>query len=60
MDPIKKKTVESGKMAMPDKEIHVCWIKTLDPKKKSLFYCTFFNLLRLVFQNSSDPYFSNS
>ena len=27
-----KKTVESGKTAMPDNEIHVGWMKTLDPK----------------------------
>ena len=37
-----KKTVESGKIGMPDNEIHVSWIKTLDPKYKSLFYCWLF------------------
>ena len=26
---------------MPNNEIHVGWIKALDPKQKSLFQCTF-------------------
>ena len=55
LDPIKK-TVESGENAMPDNEILVTWIKPLDPKYKFLFYCTFFTLLRMIFQNNSDPY----
>ena len=37
LDPIEKKTVESGKIAMPDNEIHVSGIKTLDPKYKVYF-----------------------
>ena len=36
LDPTEK-TVESGKIAMPDNEIHVSWIKTLDPKYKVYF-----------------------
>ena len=32
LDPIEKKTVESGKTALPDNEIRVGWMKTLDPK----------------------------
>ena len=32
---------------MPDNEIHIGWIKTLDPKYQSLFYGT------LIFQQSS-------
>ena len=55
LDPIKK-TVESGKNAMPDNEILVTWIKPLDPKYKFLFYCTFFTLLRMIFEDNSDPY----
>ena len=55
LDPIEK-TVESGENAMSDNEIHVTWIKPLDPKYKFLFYCTFFTWLRMVFQNNSDPY----
>ena len=31
-----------GKTVMPDDEIHVDWIKTLDPKFKYLLNCTFF------------------
>ena len=32
-----------GKTAMPDNEIHVGWIKTLDSNSKYLFHCTFFS-----------------
>ena len=60
LDPIEKKLCRSGKIAMPDNEIHVSWIKTLDPKCQFLYYYTFFTLLRMVFQNNSDPYWSNS
>lgn len=34
--------LHAGKTAMPDNEIHVGWIKTLDPNFKYLFYCTLF------------------
>ena len=36
LDPIEK-TVELGKIAMPDNEIHFSCIKTLDPKYKVYF-----------------------
>ena len=55
LDPIEK-NCGVGENAMPDNEIHVTWIKPLDPKYKCLFYCTFFTLLRIIFQNNSDPY----
>ena len=40
---------------MPDNEIRVSWIKTLDPKYRSLFYYTFFfTLLGMVFQTHTE------
>ena len=34
---------------MPDTEIHVTWIKPLDPKYKFLFHCTFLLCLEWYF-----------
>ena len=56
LDPVEK-TVESGKIAMPDNEIHVSWIRTLEQNINLYFIAgAFFTLLRMLFQNNSDPY----
>ena len=42
----KGKTMDLGKTVLPENEIYGSWIKTLDPKQKSLFHCTFFTFLK--------------
>lgn len=42
--------MDLGKTALPENEIYGSWIKTLDPKQKSLFQCTFLLFLRVHLQ----------
>ena len=44
----KGKTIDLGKTVLPENEIYGSWIKTLDPKKKSLFHCNFSLFLRMA------------
>ena len=38
--------MDLGKTLLPENEIYGNWIKTLNPKQKSLFHCTFFTFLK--------------
>ena len=38
--------MDLGKTVLPENEIYGSWIKTLDPKQKSSFHCTFFTFLK--------------